>query len=337
MSIKDVTVIVTRETAVLTQAGFGMPLILATNETKDYQEYVDLASVAEDYSETTDAYKIANAVFAQNPSPTKLAILGVSYDPGTDTPTDLTSALNTLVDKRDDWYFLLCDQNGDDEIEALAGWVNAQNKLYFATTQNLTLVDGMESERTAIMYHDDPEEYAAEAWVGACAPQLPGSITWKNQQLNGITEPDIGVADMTALHDNGGNTIKRQLGILVTSNAWVTTGTEYIDVMRSSDFLEARLQEAVTRLLIVNGKIPYDNTGIAQVVAACEPVLQQASEQGIVAYDDEEERFMWEITAPRREDIPVNDIASRKLDNVKIEVTLAGAIHEVTLRVTLKY
>ena len=337
MSIKDVNVIVTRETAVLTQAGFGLPMILATNADKDYEEYVDLASVAEDYAESTTAYKMANAIFGQTPRPERVAIYGVDHDPGVDAPADLVAALNTLVDTKNDWYFLMCDLNADAIVTALSNWVNAQRKLYAVTTQSLALAGTLESERTFIQYHDDPEMFAAEAWVGRCAPELPGSITWKNQQLNGILEPEIGTAAMVQLHQDGGNTIKRQLGVLVTSEGWVTTGTEYIDVMRSSDFIEARLTEAVTRLLIVKGKVPYDNTGIAQVVAACEPVLQQASEQGIVAFDDEAGEFMWSITAPRRENIPVSDIAARKLDNVRIEVTLAGAIHSVTLRVTLTY
>lgn len=330
--ITDVEVIVTRETQPLTQAGFGMPLILATYAAVPYAEYTSIADVAEDYPETTAAYKIAARVLGQSPRPSRIAMVGVEY---VDDPTTLTTALNDLVQMNNDWYFLLCDQQEDAVITVLSGWVDTQKKLYFASTDNLNLAAALESENTVIMYHDDPTQYPAEGWVGRCAPELPGSITWKFKTINGVSAANIKAGELAQLHDDGGNSYVRKLGVLQTSEGLVTSG-EYIDVIRSQHFIEARLVEEVMRLFINSGKVPYDNSGIAMVVAACESVMKQATTQGIIALDDDG-NGQWSVTAPRREEIPAGDIASRRLNGVIIEAVLAGAIHSATIRVTLRY
>lgn len=330
--ITDVEVIVTRETQPLTQAGFGMPLILATHAAVPYAEYTNIADVADDYPETTAAYKIAARVLGQSPRPSRIAMVGVEY---VDDPTTLTAALNDLVQTHNDWYFLLCDQQEDAVITALSGWIDAQKKLYFASTDNLNLAVNLESENTVIMYHDDPTQYPAEGWVGRCAPELPGSITWKFKTINGVSAANIKAGELAQLHEDGGNSYVRKLGVLQTSEGLTTSG-EYIDVIRSQHFIEARLVEQVMNLFINSGKVPYDNSGIAMVVAACESVMKQATDQGIIARDDDG-NGLWTVTAPRREDIPASDIAARKLDGVVIEATLAGAIHSATIRVTLRY
>jgi hypothetical protein len=78
-NIRDVVVNITRQTTALSSAGFGMPMILATNATKAYKEYTAIADVTEDYATSTTAYKMANAIFSQSPKVEKLAIAGVSY------------------------------------------------------------------------------------------------------------------------------------------------------------------------------------------------------------------------------------------------------------------
>lgn len=329
----------------MTQAGFGMPLILATHAAVPYAEYTSIADVAEDYPETTAAYKIAARVLGQSPRPSRIAMVGVEYDDGDDgddgddnpttLTTTLTSALNDLVQTNNDWYFLLCDQQSDDVITALSGWIDTQKKMYFASTDNLNLAASLESENTVIMYHDDPTQYPAEGWVGRCAPELPGSITWKFKTINGISAANIKAGELAQLHEDGGNSYVRKLGVLQTSEGLTTSG-EYIDVIRSQHFIEARLVEQVMNLFINSGKVPYDNSGIAMVVAACESVMKQATDQGIIARDDDG-NGLWTVTAPRREDIPATDIAARKLDGVVIEATLAGGIHSATIRVTLRY
>lgn len=332
-NIKDVEVIITRETAALTQQGFGLPFILATNADVEYGEYTGIEDVAVDYAEDTAAYKVASRIFGQTPKPPFIAMAGAEYK-GND-PTELVAFLNELIETKNDWYFLQSDQQGDKEIIALSGWIDTQKKLYAATTTNKDLVKQLESERTFIMFHDDEESYVAEGWVGKCAPELPGSITWKFKTITGVKAADIRTSDLRQLHKDGGNTYVRKLGILQSSEGLTTSG-EYIDVMRSQDFLDARLTEEVSRVLFTKKKVGYENSGIALLVAAAKSVLERATEQGIVLKDDAL-NGMYTITARKREDSLLNDVANRVYDGLVIDVPLAGAIHDATLRVTLRY
>lgn len=79
MALSDiVTISLSTESAKVTQAGFGMPIILAPETVAGFTErvrfYTDLAGVVADYATTTATYKMALAVFAQSPRPPTLAI-----------------------------------------------------------------------------------------------------------------------------------------------------------------------------------------------------------------------------------------------------------------------
>ena len=340
MSVKDVDITITRETMPLSQAGFGMPLILGTTKDQAYKEYTELDQVADDFQTEDPEYKFANAIFRQSPRPPKIAIRSIDHDKETDPASELVDELNELVEKNDDWYFLLCTRQDNDAIDELSDWTAAYNKLYFAVTDDADIktdtpgdLGDLESETTALIWHEEDETLAA-GWVGRCAPEDPGSITWKFKTIDGASPADVGVTEINNLHDNNANTYVRKLGVNSTSEGLTTAG-EYIDVIRGQHWVEARLSERIHRLLFMSPKVPYDNRGIAMVVAEVQAVMQAATDQGIVAVDDDG-NGMWEVTAPDREDIDPNDIANRVLPDVEFEFTLAGAVHKVEVSGVIK-
>lgn len=438
--MQDVTVVITRETAALTQAGFGMPLIVDSGGAVSYAECASLAEVAAaGFGSGTDVYTMAQAIFAQSPRPPKIAVVGIatspvaqaastmtstSDDPGAVTVTataaepydgvagngwtvllvdsgegglsavlnasakritvdlggadstaaliaaavnDLTgfdaaeesagdftiaadegksvtlaggtggllASLDELVETRDDWYFLLSTDRAAEDIEELASWVAANHKLYVAcpdenVADTIALAGVLASDRTALIYHDDPDSCPDAAWVGRCAPELPGSITWKFKTLDGIAPADVTTTNVSDLHAANVQTYVQKYGVNQTSEGKVTSG-EYIDVIRSQDFVEARLSEAISRLLFTSPKVPFDNRGIALVVAEVLSVMQLATGQGIIARDNDG-NGIFEVTAPDISEVSANDKANRNLPNVHFAFTLAGAVHQVEVR-----
>lgn len=322
MSIRDIQVVISRDTKAVTQAGFGSVLILATSKDHEYTEYMDLQAIASDFAEDTKEYKIANRILGQNPRPEKVSIAGISYD-GTN-PTDLITALNSIDG---DFYFVVSPEQGDEEITAISEWVDSQKKLYFASTANKDLPALLESERTVLMVHNNPESYPAEGWVGRCAPTLPGSITWKFKTINGISESGTTLTEDNEIKENGGNTYIRQGGILMAVEG-ITTSGEFIDVIRSQDFIESRMTENVFRALATADKVPYTNQGIKIIGAEVDTTLKQAFNQGIIA-EDEDGNPMYSITLPTRDSVSTNDRANRVLPDIYWELDLAGAIHAV--------
>lgn len=324
-----VSVSITALTKAVSQKGFGMPLILSTSGSMEYTEYRGIEEVAEDFNADTKEYKQASALLGQDPKPEKIAIYGTAYDPGGgNAPSDLVDSLNSLIVDHNDFYFLVCPENEIDEVQALSDWINTQKKMYFVSTDDITVYQQtLNSDRTVVFVTKQPEECPAEAWVGACAPYDPGSITWTFKELNGISNAGFETTDINAIEEANGNTYIREGGVLLTSTSKTTSG-EYIDIVRSKDWLEARITESVFFLLKNSKKVPFTSAGIAQVVAAVEGPIKRGANQGIIA-KDENDKAMYSVTAPRRSEVAPNDRALRQLPGVKFNGVIAGAIEDV--------
>lgn len=346
--MKDFIVNITKLTKAITQQGFGLPLILATNKAHPYTLYGDISALAEDFPAETATYDIASRIFGQNPAPAQIAVCGMLYDtqeedpdspgefitvPG--EPADLVAELNDLVETKNDWYFLVCDRNDTDIITALSGWVDTQIKMYFVTSQTLTTPVALESERTVVMYHDDATEYVAEGLVAIAATHDPGSLTFKFKTVNGVTEAGVTATELAALHEANGFSYLRKMGVLQTTEGTTTSG-EYIDIVMGADFLKVRMEEEAAYLAINTLKIPYDNQGISMLMSCADSVLKQGVAQGIIL-QDEDGNGVYEITVVKREDTSKNDIANRVYNGVRWTAKLAGAIHTGTISGILEY
>ena len=333
MSIKDVDITITRETQPLTLPGFGLPLIVGTSGQQDYAEAYDLDGVEDaGHGDDTEVYKMAKAIFDQDPRPEKVAVVGFA------DATSLEDNLDELIKDENDWYFLLCEEQEEAEVKELASWANTNGKLYFAAPDvadvaamvSLAGETEVDNERTVLIYHDEPGQYPDAAWVGRCAPEDPGSITWKFKTLEGIDKVKLSTTEVGNLHDANVNTYIRKLGVEQTSEGKTVDG-EYIDIIRGQDWVEQRLSERIHQLLFDSPKVPYDNRGIAMVVSEVQAVMQQATDREIIARDNDG-NGMWSVSAPDRQDIDEQKIADRVLPDVEFEFVAAGAIHKVEVK-----
>lgn len=151
--MKDFVVNITKQTKAISQKGFGLPLILGTSKESPYKEYTEIEEVNKDFGADSKEYKIAAKIFSQTPSPQMVAIYSAVYNEETGEPKDLVTALNTLIETNNNWYFLTCTNNSNDIVQELAKWTDTQMKVFFVTTQNLGLPALMENENTAIYFH----------------------------------------------------------------------------------------------------------------------------------------------------------------------------------------
>ncbi len=322
----DVTVTITSTRPAVTQIGFGVPLIFSTSGAHDYKEYNRLSEVEVDFAQGTPEYAMAQAIFAQDPAPEKIAIYGIAYASGTDPVTDLSDALNTLVKSHNDWYFLLCTESGAAEIAELDSWVSGTNKMFFTRTTNQADPVNYNSERTVMFFGTNADtEYPDAAWVGRCAPEPVGRITWKYKTLEGISTEAISVDDLETLHDNGGVTYINKFGTPQTSEGIATNGS-YIDVTRSKDWIVAEMTKQVHELLFSVPKIPYTLDGVAMVVDRVKRVLELAVDQGIID-KDADGNGLWTVVPPSLDEIDAAKKEQRILPGVYFEATPTGAVH----------
>lgn len=346
MALKDiVTVNITRQTTSVAVAAFNVPLILSTFATSKTttaftraRSYGSLKELEDDGWASTDAvYKIANAIFAQNPSVSRVVV-------GRADSGDATVAASLAAIQAEDnsWYGLVVDQTFAADVASIAAWVEANKKFAFYWTTDPDVVDatkstdiasvlkGMAYDRAATMWHPTPTtgvDYPDAAWMGEGFPYDPGSSTWAYKTLKGIT-PDNVAGKETTLQNKNCNYYSEVGGVNITQEGKVASG-EWIDIIIGTDWIEARLRESVYSAFVNNRKIPYDDTGIAVIEGLVKGVLNEAASKGILQADS------IVVTVPRFADIPQADKIDRKLPDVKFTALYQGAIHRTTINGTI--
>lgn len=325
----DFIVNISKLTRAITQRGFGLPMILGTTMDRPYTLYNTISEVAEHFPVTTKEYRIAQRIFGQNPAPPQVAIFSIQPQSGDNIAELLLTTVNEIVETHDDWYYLTCTENAEDVVKALGGWTETQIKTFWTTTQDLTLVNGLEYENTIVMYHENPNAYVAEGLVATAATNDPGSLTFKFKGVQGVLASEIRATDLTELHRNSGFSYLRKMGVLQTTEGTVTTG-EYIDIVMAAHWIKVRMEEEAAFLAVNTKKIPYDRRGIAMLVAVVDKVLHIAGRMGIVRVDDDD-NYVYRIFYLRREEVLRNDVANRVYNGLDWEIEIAGAIHTGTI------
>ena len=347
MALKDIVEVnITRQTTSVAVAAFNVPLILsqfATNKTTTAftraRVYGSVAEMASDGWTSSDAvYKIANAIFSQNPSVNKIVV-------GRKDSNDATidAALNAIANENNDWYGIVVDQALVSSFADVASWVETAKKFAIFWITDVNAYDPSKStdlasvlkldnrNRSAVVWHATPSggaDYIDAAWMGEGFPYEPGTSTWAYKTLNGVTPDTLLASQETALNGKNCNYYTTVGGVSITQEGKVASG-EYIDIIIGTDWIEARLREAVYSALVNNRKIPYDDTGIAMIEGLVKGVLNEAASKGILQADS------IAVTVPKYADIPQADKLARKLPDVKFSALYQGAIHSVTINGTI--
>lgn len=327
MPISDVTVTIDlqRPTGLI---GFGKPLILTEKAGgAPYKEYADLDSFALDYPQNTEAYKAASALKAQG-ADAPATFAAVAYD----TAGDPVETLGANWDK--DWYFLLATESEAIITKPIADYIEEKGFKMFATRTSdeadLATLKKQEYDRTFVICHSDSsqiDKYPDAAWVGSRGSLPVGSVTWKFSRLIGIA------ADTQNVKFEGGNVYVNRGGEPRTSEGVVCSG-EYIDVIMSKDWVQVNIENTIQRLLNNSPKVPYTNSGIAQLEAATINVLRAGFIQGIIA-DNSDGLPIYSTNFPTRDQISATDRAKRKYAGATFQFELAGAIHEAAIQGTI--
>ncbi len=268
------------------------------------------------------------------------AVLAGGYS---DKAAGIIVELQDLITEHNNWYFLLSDEKSLASVDSLAAVAAGNKKIYFGSpdasvANHIAKAKKLATNRAVLIYHDRAGEtddpYAEAAWVGRCAPTDPGSITWKFKTLDGVETADVSTTEVGALHAGNCNTYISKLGVSQTSDG-VTTSSEYIDIARGADWVEARMSERIHHLLFVMPKVPYDNRGIGMIKGEIEAVLKQATTRGIIAINDDGTGKFFVSVPDRADTDPVNR-ANRILTDCRFEFDLAGAIHTVRVSGVIK-
>ena len=303
-------------------AGFGYPLLVESGATKAvaYTECYSLEEVANiGFAETTDMYKAANAVFAQDNAPSKIAVYAST---GT-----LTEAITAVVAK--DFRQIVVVNGNSDEYIAAADYVETTSKMLFVSMAKSdfdtfkTGLAGKAYKRTVIFVNGTA--YANAALVGEMAGRTVGSYTYKFKSLKGVVAEVYTEAELNELHEAGAIAYVTKAGDDQTSEGISQDGT-YIDETENIDYVVHNIEYRIQKVFNNTAKVPYDDRGIALLESATLTALQEAAVNGIVAML-EDGTYDYSVSFGARSVTTEEDRASRIYKYGTFKFSLAGAIH----------
>ena len=337
--VKDIVVKISLQKPI-PKVGLGIPLILATIQSKDtpYTECSDIEevrklfpdTVVEDVTTEHVVTQAASLLFMQNDRPEKIAVCG--------TTKKATAALPDIWNE--DWRQLIIPTigtSGEDNIPTISTYIETKGeKMFFCSISNLTdlateSTDITSNERTAVLFYDleNAPVCPEAAIVGATAGRDAGSFTYKNIIIKGLKPLNKTDAEVTTIHNAGCFTILKKCGDIVTSEG-ITLSGEYIDIVDSKDWIIKDMEYGCQKTLIQLPKIPYDNVGIGILESQCATTLKRAFAMGMIAVDDEG-LPAYSTNFAKRSEVDPGDRTVRRYLGGKFSFDLAGAIHNATI------
>ena len=272
---------------------------------------------------------------------------------GVTTQTELAATtMQAIVDESNDFYFVTAHDKTQAWILDLAADVEARKKLYFVSVQETEALKAIENPvnaadtlgklqdlgyiQTAGMFYQDDQAYFECGFAAKGAPFDPGTLTWANLRVAGFTDskdPATGKSLTTTqkgfVGDRNATFTEDVGGITITRIAKVAGG-EYIDVIRSKDFLTARITEAYQNKLINSLKVSYDDVGINEMKG----VLTNTLDRYVTVEGSPnilQSTNPYTVSFPRASEVSFAQKASRVLE-ASFTGFLAGAIEVVAVK-----
>ena len=224
-------------------------------------------------------------------------------------------------------------------------------------------------DRSPCFYHTDPNSYlAAAAWGYASGRDLDRAnfnlarqgvidsgqaYTMKFKNLPGVVPIDrtsgivqavtgfIPGAGIQASAGHSANTYVNIGGVNMLLEGTVPSGA-FIDEIHAADWLKARTQESVLSLLANTQRIPYTTGGVSLVISGgVEPPLRRAFAAGIISDIEDAETGLrlpaFEIQVDDVANVPVAQRRNRIAPDIAVKFRYAGAIHYVTVSMTMQF
>jgi hypothetical protein len=265
-----------------------------------------------------------------------LEIALTHVDPG------YTADLNAIKIADPDFYMVWNGFNSNAVGLTIAAWCETNKRTYLLDSNESDIITTASSgatdtcadvktagyDNTMVMYHHIPAECAGAAWAGSCLPFDPGSETWADKQLTGVTASPLTQTHRDNLTEKYGNGFEQVLAdVAVTFDGRVGSG-EFFDTTRFLHWFEDDAARGIFGVKVANAKIPMSNPGIAKIEAE----LRRSLARG-----EERTGFLpgWSVTVPDAADISEADRTSRTLNGVQANAQLAGAVHKVNATINV--
>lgn len=258
------------------------------------------------------------------------------------TTRTMADILSTLNDLDSDFYALASISITEPNVLSIASYAEGTERLFATRSANAAFLTAPDTssigyqlkqlgyDRSIAIYHASAaSQYVDAAILGRQLPEAPGTVDWDLIRLAGVTPDNLTSAQVTAIASTSSNYFRTIAGANYFRQGNVASG-EWIDIIRGTDWLKARMQERAFTTIANAKKVPYTNRGIGQIEADVRAQLAEAVDIGFLA---DEPAFT--VSVPDALTVPAADKANRVLRNVSFVATYAGAIHRGEIRGTI--
>lgn len=277
----------------------------------------------------------------------------------------LDTAISKLIDASGDWYAaIIADTYSDAEALAASALIEAQDKkrrIGF-TYQNsgaldATVTNDLPSSWKAAGYKRTFWQYSSDAYAiasffgRACTIDFNGSktaITMKFKTEPGVAAETLTVTQAAALKGKNGNVFVNIDNGTAIIQEGVNADGSFFDEWHGLDWLENDVQTAVWNLLYTSTtKVPQTDEGTNKIITTIASRLEQAVTNGLVApgvwnaagfgqlQQTDNLPKGYYIYAPPYSAQSQADREARKSVPVQVAVKLAGAVHSISVAITV--
>jgi hypothetical protein len=257
-----------------------------------------------------------------------------------------SQAIQNIENYNSDWYCALMNSVVEADILSAASKIEAIKKLLIVRSNEVDNFDAtdvgsilyqlnaLKYNRTAFIYNSDVStKFIDAAWAGRMLPTVPGSENWALKELIGIATDNLKSSQANGILLKKGNTYENRASRGVTRWGTAVSG-EYIDIIRSIDWLKARLQENLFQLLISSEKVEFTDIGGDLIEIKMTEIFKEAVSNGLIA-KNQEGNGIFTITIPPKSSISTADKLARNFSGIKFTAELAGAINTIGISGTL--
>lgn len=267
----------------------------------------------------------------------------------TDTTTDggIAADLAALNAVDSGWYGLVIDGQGELENNAAATWVEANDKLFAASSSDAGVPDDLVSDdlasdvvgaayaRTGVLVRRRGlgDGYAIGLMAQGLTEdpmvkRLGQKKSWAHRTIAALAVDSFSEAEMTTLRGKRATYYVSFAGLNLTFEG--TTGAgEFFDIPQFVDAFRARLQERMASVF-ANQEIQFTSQGQGLIEGNLRDVVNQGIRAGQLAQDPEPV-----VTVPAPLDLSAVDRAARRWTGIEITARLSGAAHGAELSVLL--
>lgn len=272
----------------------------------------------------------------------------VNGTPTINTTITTTTAGRSIVDdylecqlEVNDWYMVLCVDKNNGVNHSLARQIQTELRQFqyctndsdckdLVTTDIFSKMKNSSLGRTSGLWHHDPAQYPEFAWIGECLPDDPGSISFANKKLNGITSSDhtvLGDSAISNIIDKKGNVYMSAGNAGITWEGRTFDGNTIANI-RDIDFFQLALQNSLFDMFTNVRKLPFTKAGITTAQLAMDQVFKYCEELGILSTDVGKKYI---LTMPELSSILQADKDANLLDGTTFTAYLANEIIKIRI------